>query len=48
MGKGKKRSLRKAMKGRGGFFRRGKEKPHSPPGEVTPVSQKRKRHRKHK
>jgi len=26
-------SLRKAMKGRGGFLKRGKDKPKGPPGE---------------
>lgn len=41
---GKKRSLRKAMKNKGGFLRRGKEKPQGPPGEVKPA----KKHKKHK
>lgn len=43
---GKKKSLRKAMKGKGGFLRRGKEKPQGPPGEITPVIKK--KHKKHK
>lgn len=43
---GKKRSLRKAMKGKGGFFHRGKEKPKSPPDEVTAKPPK--KHKKHK
>ena len=39
MGKKKKqtkggKSLRKAMKGKGGFLRKGKEKPQSPPDEI--------------
>jgi hypothetical protein len=34
MGKGKKKSLRKAMKNRGGFLRRGPEKPRTAPGEI--------------
>jgi hypothetical protein len=34
------KSLRKAMKGGGAFFRKGKEKPKSPPGEVKPADPK--------
>ena len=32
--------LRKAMKGGGAFFRRGKEKPQGPPGEISAVPPK--------
>ena len=45
---GKKRSLRKAMKNRGGFLRKGREKPQSPPGEIEAVPVKKKKHKKHK
>ncbi len=34
------KSLRRAMKGKGAFFKRGKEKPKSPPGEVKPADPK--------
>jgi hypothetical protein len=30
-------SLRKTMKGRGGFFKKGKGKPKGPPGEIKPT-----------
>jgi hypothetical protein len=29
-------SLRKAVKGKSGFLRKGKEKPKGPPGEIKP------------
>ena len=35
-------SPRKAMKGKGAFLNRGKEKPKSPPGEVKPADPKEK------
>jgi len=40
--------LRKSMKKKGAFFQRQKQKPLSPPGEVTPLPQKKKKHKKHK